>query len=551
MSVSLYRKYRPQSFSDVIGQKPAVDVLTNSILRGRVGHAYLFSGSRGCGKTSAARIFAKALNCLERDGFEPCGFCRNCQEITAGESLDVIEIDGASNNGVDNIRGLKENVALSPFNSRYKIYIIDEVHMLSQGAFNALLKTLEEPPEHVIFIMATTEPHKVPVTIRSRCQHIPFRSITPDDIYSRLDYVCKNENITAEAEALREIARQADGALRDALSLLEQVIASGNVTLENVETVCGAGSRPSFERWITGLREKPENAYTGLKAMFDAGASGVRVLEEIFAILRDLLVVSKWKGIADSLGLSEQEKNFLINEAPQWKTAEIYRLMRSTIRILNEARMGVRTDILLGMFMLSVEDNKMSFIPETVKVVPPAPIEYEPPAVKVPVEIKEDPALKEEVLTLAHEKNFAVFCALYDSRPIVRGDDLVLDMAHRYNYTVMRIDRNATELSEIFGKYKSVVLRYGGAEYTCPRKLSATSQIHMPVKEAPKHIDFDIPIPEEKHEKQSPSTFGDIIRGLSSFGLNPEVILHKQIESDYTESNDDIMEEIELDSRKV
>ena len=552
MSVSLYRKYRPQFFSDVIGQKSAVDVLTNSILRGRVGHAYLFSGSRGCGKTSAARIFAKALNCLERNGFEPCGSCRNCQEITAGESLDVIEIDGASNNGVDNIRGLKENVALSPFNSRYKIYIIDEVHMLSQGAFNALLKTLEEPPEHVIFIMATTEPHKVPVTIRSRCQHIPFRSITPDDIYSRLDYVCKNESITAEAEALREISRQADGALRDALSLLEQVIASGNITLANVEAICGAGSRPSFERWITGLRENPESPYAGLKAMFDAGASGVRVLEEIFAILRDLLIVSKWKNAADSLGLSEQEKNFLVNEASQWKPAEIHRMMRSTLRILGEARMGVRTDILLGMFMLSVEDNRLSFIPETEKVVPHATMRDETPppvitapAVQAPVEVKEDPVLKEEILTLAHEKNFAVWCALYDSRPMVRGNELVLDMAHRYNYTVLKIDRNAAELSEIFGKYGSVVLRYGSAEYPCPRKPTASPEIHMPakaVKEPTKTIDFNMPLPDEKPtpSAQSPnSSFGDFIRGLSAMGLNPEVILHRQMESDDTDTDSD------------
>ena len=275
MSVSLYRKYRPQTFSDLIGQIPAVSVLTSAIIKGRAGHAYLFSGSRGCGKTSAARIFAKAVNCSDRQGSEPCGKCRNCVEITAGESLDVIEIDGASNNGVDNIRGLKENIALAPFNSPRKIYIIDEVHMLSQGAFNALLKTLEEPPEHVIFIMATTEPHKVPVTIRSRCQHIPFRSISPDDIFARLEYVCVSEGITYEPEALREISRQSDGALRDALSLLEQVSASGNVTLETVEATFGTGSRPAFERWITGLRERPEDAYTGLKSMFEADCQSV------------------------------------------------------------------------------------------------------------------------------------------------------------------------------------------------------------------------------------------------------------------------------------
>ncbi|MBR0094439.1 MAG: DNA polymerase III subunit gamma/tau, partial [Synergistaceae bacterium] len=301
MSISLYRKYRPQNFAGVAGQRAAIEIITNSIARDRVGHAYLFSGSRGCGKTSVARIFAKALNCLDRQGFEPCGQCSNCTAITAGESLDVIEIDGASNNGVDSIRELKENVALAPFTSKYKIYIIDEVHMLSQGAFNALLKTLEEPPEHVIFILATTEPQRVPVTIRSRCQHIPFHTISPEDIFKRVEEVCRLEDVKAEPEALWEIARQADGALRDALSLLEQIMASGEITLSNVEASFGAGSRPVFERWIKTLRTDPGEAYTSLKSMFDSGASGVRVFEEMFAIVRDLWLSSKWPKLAGTL----------------------------------------------------------------------------------------------------------------------------------------------------------------------------------------------------------------------------------------------------------
>ena len=231
-------------------------------------------------------------------------------------------------------------------------------------------------------------------------------------------------------------------------------------------------------------------------------------------------------------------------EAPQWKPSEIHRLMKSVIKILGEARMGVRTDILLGMFMFSVLDNQMPLVPETVKAVPPSTIEHQPPAVKTPVEVKEDPALKEEVLAMTHEKNFAAFCALYDSRPVLRGNDLILDMAHRYNYTVMKIDRNAAELSEIFGEYKSVILRFGSAEYTCPRRLSVSHEVHEPVKEAPKHIEFEIPVAQEKPVQQSSSSsaFADIIRGLSAMGLNPEVILRRQTESEEAESDDNIME---------
>ena len=569
MSVSLYRKYRPQNFAGVIGQSAAVSVLTNSIAKNRVGHAYLFSGSRGCGKTSAARIFAKALNCENPQGFEPCGKCRNCTEITAGDSLDVIEIDGASNNGVDNIRGLKENVTLAPFNSRYKIYIIDEVHMLSQGAFNALLKTLEEPPDHVIFIMATTEPHKVPVTIRSRCQHIPFHSITPDDIFSRLEYVCENEGITAEPEALREISRQADGALRDALSLLEQVSASGDVTLANVESVFGAGSRSSFERFITCLRENPEESYAGLKNIFSAGASSVRVFEELFSLVRDLWLVSKWKNISDSLGLSEPEKKFLADESSKWKSEELHHLLKSILKILTEARMGTRTDILLGMFMLSLErEETMPVIKrESAKFIPSAKTEspgFESPAENVtpssftrPENVMpsqpEDPALRARILETVHEKNFTVYCAVIDAKIYARGNDLVLEMNHRYCFETLRIERYAAELAGMFADYENVILRFGLSENVCPKfaalnpeslkktsraKKSSTVTVET---DAPKFgLDEGMQISPGVSDSQSaktPSAFGEIVNKLRSMGFNPEVISLKHNEGVESEND--------------
>ena len=312
MAVSLYRQYRPQTFAEVVGQDAVIDVLSHSLSSGRIGHAYLFSGPRGCGKTSVARILAKALNCTAPDGNEPCGKCPNCLAITAGESLDVVEIDGASNNSVDEVRELKSHVTLAPFSSKYKVYIIDEVHMLSTAAFNALLKTLEEPPSYVVFILATTEPHKVPVTIRSRCQHIPFHSIGARRIFEQLTRVCEWEKVAAQPEALWEVARQADGAMRDALSMLEQVInrAASEVTLADVEATLGAGSRPALERWLAGLREAGPASYTGLKEMFEGG-SPQRVFEELFSLVRNLWLTARWPDVAESLDVSEQEKAFL------------------------------------------------------------------------------------------------------------------------------------------------------------------------------------------------------------------------------------------------
>lgn len=547
MSVSLYRKYRPQNFSDVTGQKAAIEVLTNSILKDRVGHAYLFSGSRGCGKTSVARIFAKALNCLDRQkGFEPCGACDNCKAITAGESLDVIEIDGASNNGVENIRGLKENVTLAPFSSKYKIYIIDEVHMLSQGAFNALLKTLEEPPEYVIFIMATTEPNRVPVTIRSRCQHIPFHSISPEDIFKRLEFVCQNENLSAESEALWEISRQADGALRDALSLLEQVTAAGDVTLSNVENIFGAGSRPAFERWLKTLREDPGQAYLNLKAMFDAGASSVRVFEEMFSLVKNLWLVSKWENINSSLGISEHEQKFLHDEAKNWTTEKIFNLLQIILRVLTQARLGVKNDILIGMFMLYFENPSASApvqVPSPVIMNAPSPLNIAPaPAAqqsKAPEvltaanQVEFDPAFKDSLLNQAHEKNFLVFCGLFDARPYERGQDLILDLEHKYNYEVLRQDRNSVALSEIFNNYSSVILKYSTAETFCAKtqaQAQAQASWPEPVFIPKESQELQAEVKEVKKESSS-SPFAKICREFANLGAKPEVILMTREES--------------------
>ena len=224
MHKALYRAYRPQNFEDVVGQQHIIRTLKNQIESNNVGHAYLFTGTRGTGKTSTAKIFARAVNCVQSKDQEPCNECEVCRDILNDNVMDVVEIDAASNNSVDDIRELRESVKYSPTKAKYKVYIIDEVHMLSQGAFNALLKTLEEPPSYVIFILATTEPHKIPATILSRCQRFDFKRVTVKDMTDRMKKICNEENIEVEEKALNLIARNSQGALRDALSILDQCI---------------------------------------------------------------------------------------------------------------------------------------------------------------------------------------------------------------------------------------------------------------------------------------------------------------------------------------
>ena len=250
---ALYRKFRPQEFEDVKGQEHIVTTLKNQIKANRIGHAYLFCGTRGTGKTTIAKIFAKAVNCEQPIDGSPCGQCAICKSIADGSSLNVIEIDAASNNGVDNIRQIREEVTYRPTEGKYKVYIIDEVHMLSAGAFNALLKTLEEPPSYVIFILATTEAHKIPITILSRCQRYDFHRISIDTISQRLMDLMKEEQVEVEEKAIRYVAKAGDGSMRDALSLLDQCIAfhlGETLTYENVLEVLGAVDTEVFSKLL-------------------------------------------------------------------------------------------------------------------------------------------------------------------------------------------------------------------------------------------------------------------------------------------------------------
>ena len=358
MYVSLYRRYRPQNFSDVVGQSAAVSVLQQSLNENRIGHAYLFSGPRGCGKTSVARILAKALNCLSpKENSEPCCECANCTSIAAGEHLDVIEIDGASNRGINEIRDLKSRVNLKPLNAVYKIYIIDEVHMLTEQAFNALLKTLEEPPSNVVFMLATTEPNKVPVTIRSRCQHIPFHRISMSDLVKRISFICGKEGIEAEAEAVWEIARQADGALRDALSITEQAVALGGgaLTVESLKGLLGGSSRTELEMLVTELRTEPETAAKRLHEIFSRGVSVETFAEALFNLYRDLWMFSLWgENSFNAVEASEAEHAYIRREAANWTSARLKAACMFCNKLMPRAKYGMKTEIFSGLILLGL-----------------------------------------------------------------------------------------------------------------------------------------------------------------------------------------------------
>ncbi|MBP5617559.1 MAG: DNA polymerase III subunit gamma/tau, partial [Clostridia bacterium] len=312
---ALYRAYRPRRFADVCGQPHVVRTLRRQVAEGQLSHAYLFTGSRGTGKTSCAKILAKAVNCLHPVDGDPCCECEICRGIDDESILDVIEIDAASNNGVDDIRGLRDNTAFSPAAGKYRVYIIDEVHMLSGAAFNALLKTLEEPPEHVLFILATTEVHKLPATVLSRCQRFDFRRIAPEDIADRLTYVAGQEGFELTREAALLIARLADGAMRDALSLLDVCRAEGGKVDEETVVACaGLSGREYLAALLRAcFAGDTAAALTKLADLYAQSKDMGRLCAELVAYLRDLMLIKTLRQpermlVGSAAEIDEQEK---------------------------------------------------------------------------------------------------------------------------------------------------------------------------------------------------------------------------------------------------
>lgn len=356
--MALYRKFRPNEFEDVKGQDAIVRTLKNQIEADRIGHAYLFCGTRGTGKTTVAKIFAKAVNCEHPVDGSPCGECAVCKAIAAGNSMNVIEIDAASNNGVDNIREIREEVAYRPTEGRYKVYIIDEVHMLSAGAFNALLKTLEEPPSYVIFILATTESHKIPVTIQSRCQRYDFHRISIDTIAGRLRELMEKEQIPVEEKALRYVAKAGDGSMRDALSLLDQCIAfylGQELTFDKVLEVLGTVDTEVFSKLLRKVLEQDVTSCIHiLEDLLVNGKELGQFVNDFTWYLRNLLLVKTSEDAEEVLDVSSENLKALQEESQLIDTDTLMRYIRVLSELSNNLRNATQKRVLVEVGLIKL-----------------------------------------------------------------------------------------------------------------------------------------------------------------------------------------------------
>ena len=340
MYIALYRKYRPTRFEDICGQEHITTSLKNQIKADKISHAYLFCGTRGTGKTSTAKLLARAVNCLDLQNGNPCEKCESCKSINEGNSIDVFEIDAASNRGIDNIRDLREAVKFTPI-SKYKLYIIDEVHMLTNEAFNALLKTLEEPPEYVIFILATTEPHKLPATVLSRCQRFDFKRISQKSMLDRLNFICKEEGIKAEAEALQIIVRNTDGAMRDAINIMDQCSVYSNKNIKEYDVLAVLGivnDRYLFDIADSILNEDVTKTVSILREISDEGKDIIQFTQDLQIHYRNLLMAKLVTKAESVIDLSEEKIDLLIKQSKTYSKENIIRC----INMLSDLTSGIK-----------------------------------------------------------------------------------------------------------------------------------------------------------------------------------------------------------------
>jgi len=352
----LARKWRPQGFEDIIGQGPIVRILTNSIEQDKIAHAYIFSGPRGVGKTSTARILAKALNCEQGPTANPCGKCPSCLGVTDGHSVDVIEIDGASNNSVDDIRDLRERVKYAPSGGKHKVYIIDESHMLSTQAFNALLKTLEEPPPHVVFVMATTEPRKIPLTVMSRCQHLPFKRVSTEQIRQRLAQIVDKEGISIADSAVSMIARAADGSIRDSLTILDQVASfSTEIRDDDVKNLLGITDFKGLMDIASALLAgKREEILATVSELNEKGTDLRAFTRDLIKFFRDLLVAKLVKNPEGALDASAEEMDEMTRLASKASIEYISLIIPELIKAESEVRISFSPRIALEMALIKI-----------------------------------------------------------------------------------------------------------------------------------------------------------------------------------------------------
>ncbi len=413
----LYRKYRPRVFADVVGQPQVTVTLKNELKTGRIHHAYLFTGSRGTGKTSCAKILAKAVNCLHPVDNDPCGECENCRGIDSGEIFDVVEMDAASNRGIDDIRAIIDEVSFSPAKAKYRVYIIDEVHMLSRDAWNALLKTLEEPPAHVIFILATTEVHKIPETILSRCQRFDFHRIAPSDISARLKYICEQEGVTVTDEAALLISVIADGAMRDANSLLDRCIGiSSEITADVVRGAAGLASKTHLFSLVNcTINKNPQKALEIIDSLYKESKNMQRLTDEIISHFRSLMLIKTVNRPRELLVMSDNEFEAAVSQADYLTLADIVFSMDVLSRAYERMARATSSRTELEMAMLKLCAPELDMTAEAVtarltaleralkRMTAQGVVVQQPSADPVPKPEPEEPAASEQPEPVAEE----------------------------------------------------------------------------------------------------------------------------------------------------
>lgn len=496
MYQALYRKWRPQTFTDVCGQEAVTTALKNELKSGHLSHAYLFTGCRGTGKTTCAKILAKAVNCEHPVDGDPCNECALCRGIDDGSVLDVTEIDAASNNGVNDIRDLRDEVAFTPVSGKYRVYIIDEVHMLSAGAFNALLKTLEEPPAHVIFILATTEVHKLPATILSRCQRFDFGRIRPETIAARLDHVAREEGLTLTPEAAMLLARLADGAMRDALSLLDQCSSTGNVIdVPTVIAVTGMAGQETLRRLTDCVwRQDSAAGLMLIDEIYRTSKDMERLCAEWIGYARNLMILKQMPDPAELIVAAPEEIDEMRALAEQTTLPRILHLMDVLQDTLERLRAGVNRRVEMEMAVIRLCDarldtdmtalvRRISDLEDRLTTgapVPPAsptpatpePVAPEPPPVpEAPAETEETPFTKwGDVLERLRSTCIPLYGVLSDSQAVLKGNLLLICTDNALFKELFLRDNNKELLMDAIRSVTGSAYRIGLRRTTPPPK---------------------------------------------------------------------------------
>ncbi len=456
MSQALYRKYRPKEWDEVVGQDHVVQTLKNAIAADRVAHAYLFAGSRGTGKTTLARLLAKAVNCLNPDPTKrPDNECENCRAVNENRFLDLIEIDAASNTSVDDVRDLRDKINFSPSQGKYKIYIIDEVHMLSTAAFNALLKTLEEPPPHAIFILATTEIHKIPATVLSRCQRYEFRRVPVDEIVKQLKLIARAEKIQADDDAFVQIARQSAGGMRDAISLLDQLSSMGEkITLALAQTVLGTATNQTVLDIISSIMDHdPAYGLETIHKALDAGADPRSLARQIVEYLRGLMLIQM--GNANQVEATTDVKKQMGSHAKSFSTSDVLRMMKAFNNAAIDLRGGWQPSLSLELALAEVLDapNEPSPLPPTPP--PSATVRAKPQPAPVPqMESPRKPAQNNEI----HKEEISAVSKdeVQASRPTEKSAISASDVIKAWKHLSSSLPKAQANLSALLNSVKMI-----------------------------------------------------------------------------------------------